>query len=315
MSTLFMFPGQGSQSPGMLSRLPDTPETAAVLAESAGVLGEDIFGLETAKALRSTVAVQLCLLIAGVAMARSLIARGVQPRMVCGMSIGAFAAAVVAGIIDYGDALRLVSLRARAMAQAFASGHGMTAIIGLDIARLDALVARENSDAHPVFVANINAERQMIVSGSDAGMQRVLTRAMAEGASRTERLDVAVPSHCPLLDPVAEAMRVAMRGLSVSRPRITYLSCSAARTMVDPERIRDDLASNVARQVNWPDTIRLAWELGARVAIEMPARDVLCRLSRETFQDDGIVVASDASTPDAVAALVRAQARRGWRVS
>ncbi|MDO4232114.1 MAG: malonate decarboxylase subunit epsilon [Lautropia sp.] len=310
MSTLFMFPGQGSQSPGMLSRLPDTQETAQTLAESTEVLGQEPQGLETPEALRSTVAVQLCLLIAGVAMARNLIARGVQPRMVTGMSIGAFPAAVVAGILDYRDALRLVSIRAQAMEQAFPSGHGMTAVIGLDIRRLDSLVHSVNAEELPVFIANINAERQLIVSGCDAGMERVTELAMQQGASRCERLDVAVPSHCPLLEPVAVTMRAAMRETPLSRPRIAYLSCSAARTLADPERIREDLASNVARQVNWPDTIRLAWELGTRLAVEMPARDVLCRLSQESFQDGGIVIASEGRSPDSIATLADAQARR-----
>ena len=128
MTVLFTFPGQGAQKPGMLHTLPDHPETARTLAEATAALGRDVLALDDAAALRSTVAVQLVLLVAGVAFARVLAAEGAAPGMVAGLSIGAWPAAVVAGVLDFADAVRLVELRARLMEDAYPSGYGMTAI-------------------------------------------------------------------------------------------------------------------------------------------------------------------------------------------
>lgn len=218
MSVLFTFPGQGSQSPGMLSRLPADAEVERTFAQARAVLGRDPGELDTEASLRSTVAVQLALLIAGVAMARLLIARGAGPDMVAGMSVGAYPAAVVAGVLDYEDALRLVALRGRLMEEAFPAGYGMTAVIGLEPSQLERIVARIHSPSQPVFIANLNAERQIIVAGADAAMEAVADAALEQGATRCERLAVGVPSHCELLAPVAHAMKNAFTGVAAKRP-------------------------------------------------------------------------------------------------
>lgn len=303
MSVLFTFPGQGSQVPGMLRSLPDHPAVARTLAEARGALGHDPRELDSAEALASTVAVQLSLLVAGVATARVLIARGAAPDMVAGMSVGAFPAAVVAGALDFRDAVRLVALRGRLMESAFPEGYGMTAVVGLDRYQLDALVARVHAAATPVFVANHNAERQIVIAGAHAAMRAVAALALAQGATRCEPLAVGVPSHCALLAPAAAAMKTALSALVLQRPRLTYLSSSAARALADPARIADDLADNMARQVNWPDTVRLAWERGARLALEMPSGNVLTGLTQPAFAD-GLAVCCENNRIETVAALV-----------
>ena len=135
MSNLFAFPGQGAQKPGMLQRLPQEPEVLECLAQAGAVLGEDARLLDSAEALQSTRAVQLCLLIAGVAGARLLMRDGQRPDYVAGLSIGAYAAAVVAGALDY-DAVRLVALRGELM-RAYPHGYGMTAILGLSLGTVE----------------------------------------------------------------------------------------------------------------------------------------------------------------------------------
>ena len=135
MSSLFAFPGQGAQKPGMLHRLPDEPQIAAALAEAGEVLGEDALALDSAEALQSTRAVQLCLLIAGVAGARLLMRDGLRPDYVAGLSIGAYPAAVTAGALAFADAVRLVALRGELMQRAYPQGYGMTALSGLDPVR------------------------------------------------------------------------------------------------------------------------------------------------------------------------------------
>jgi malonate decarboxylase epsilon subunit len=303
MSRLFTFPGQGAQRPGMLHTLPDDAAVGATLAQAAAVLGHDPLQLDTAGALASTRAVQLCLLIAGVAMARSLAARGASPDMVAGFSIGEYPAAVTAGVLDFADAVRLVARRGELMEQAYPSGYGMAAIIGLDRAQLAPLVDRVHGVATPVYIANLNAQRQIAIAGSEHALQQVMALALEHGASKAERLAVSVPSHCPLFDDAALRMRAAFDPVALRRPTIAYLSSSAARTLFDPARIRDTLAANMARSVHWADTVRLAWERGARLAVEMPPGSVLTRLTAPQFAD-GVAVACDGNRADTVLALM-----------
>ncbi|MDO8071007.1 malonate decarboxylase subunit epsilon [Janthinobacterium sp. SUN176] len=304
MSVLFTFSGQGAQYPGMLHALPDDAAVAAALAEAAEVLGQDSLALDTAEALASTRAVQLCLLIAGVAMARSLAARGALPDMVAGFSIGEYAAAVVAGALDYADAVRLVARRGELMERAYPAGYGMAAIIGLDLAQLESLLAQVHGAANPVYVANLNAPRQIAIAGSEPALQAVMALALAQGASKAKRLAISVPSHCPLLEGAAIDMAAVFEGVTVRRPSLVYLSSSAARALFDPARIRDSLAANMARRVQWTSTVRLAWERGARLALEMPPGSVLTRLTAPDFTD-GVAVCCEGNRGDSVLALVR----------
>ena len=164
MSSLLVFPGQGAQQPGMLQRLPQSPQTRACLQEASDVLGQDVLTLDSPQALASTRAVQLCLLIAGVAAARTLLQPDTRVNYVAGLSIGAYPAAVVAGALEFADALRLVSLRGELMQQAYPQGYGMTALIGLELAAVEGLLAQVHSSQRPVYLANINADNQVAVS-------------------------------------------------------------------------------------------------------------------------------------------------------
>lgn len=301
MSILFMFPGQGAQYPGMLKKLPAHPEVASTLAETAAVLGSDPLLLDTEQALASTCAVQLCLLIAGVAMARLLIASGVAPDMVAGLSIGAYPAAVICGALDYADAVALVRRRGTLMESAYPRGYGMAAIGGLDRYQIAPLIARVHMASMPVYLANLNADRQMVIAGSDDAMQAVMQLALANGATQARRLAVDVPSHCELFDAAADDMRHAFEKIAMRRPQLSYLSATAARQLFDPLRIADDLAGNMARQVHWADTTRLAWERGVRLALEMPPGSVLTRLAAPVLIDGRSVSCDDARIEDLLA--------------
>jgi malonate decarboxylase epsilon subunit len=290
MSVLFTFPGQGAQRPGMLHGLSDDPETIRTLREAGAILGADPLTLDTADALASSYAVQLCLLISGVATARVLIANDARPHMVAGLSIGAYPAAVIAGSLDYGDALRLVAKRGRLMDQAYPSGYGMAAIIGLDRPQIETLLARIHSHASPVYLANLNAERQMIVAGAAEALCAVMKFAIDQGASKAELLAVSVPSHCPLLDAAARDMAVAFSAVTIRAPSLTYLS------------------SNTARQVFWHDTARQAWERGARLAVEMPSGAVLTGLTGPVFADGLVVCCENNDVASLVAMISRERA-------
>lgn len=271
MKILFTFPGQGTQHAGMLQNLPGTE-----LALAREVLGAEANTLDTPDALQHTRAVQLALLIAGVAWARELERRGVAPDIVSGLSIGAYPAAVIAGALEFTDALTLVALRGDLMEQAYPHGYGLTAIMGLTLPQVESLVAGSGT-----FIANLNAETQIVIAGSDEAMADVAKRALDKGASKAHRLAVSVPSHCALLAEPAQRLVEAFRHVTLSRPRCAYLSGSTGRVLWQPERIADDLAMNMARTVCWQDAAISANEREARLAIEMPPGGVLTCLTRQ----------------------------------
>jgi malonate decarboxylase epsilon subunit len=281
MSIAFLFPGQGSQFPGMLHQLLDHPEVERTLDEISSVLGADVRGLDSEQALKSSVSVQLALLASGVATARALIEMGAQPTVVCGLSVGAFAAAVVADVLSLEDAVGLVKLRAEKMIELYPTGYGLSAIIGLSEAQVVNIIRAVTTDQ--VFLANINAPVQIVIAGSEAGMERVLDQARRQGARKAERLDVSVPSHCPLLQPVADLLQHRFFALRLRRPKMTYVGNVNARAMRTPELIASDLANNIAHGVRWHDATTIARELGCNLFLEMPPGHVLTDLAEENL--------------------------------
>jgi malonate decarboxylase epsilon subunit len=301
VSSLLVFPGQGAQQPGMLHRLPrDT------VSEASDVLGEDVLLLDTAQALTSTRAVQLCLLVAGVAASRQL---GVPTDFVAGLSIGAYPAAVVAGALGFSDALHLVSLRGELMQQAYPQGYGMTAIIGLELATVEGLLAQVHSVDTPVYLANINADNQVVIAGSDYALNAVAGLAKGCGAGLAKRLAVSVPSHCPLLDAPAKTLAEAFANVPLKTPALGYLSGSRARPVTNIEALRDDLAFNMCRVVDWRGTVQSAYERGVRLQIELPPGAVLTGLARRVFEQ-GTVIAFDGVRLDTLQALLREEGHR-----
>lgn len=271
MKIVFTFPGQGTQHVGMLQNLPGDE-----LAQAREVLGAETDTLDSPAALEHTRAVQLSLLIAGVAWARELERRGVAPDIVSGLSIGAYPAAVVAGALDFADALRLVALRGDLMEQAYPHGYGLTAIMGLTLPQVETLL-----DGTGTYIANLNAETQIVIAGTDEGMAQVAERALAKGASKARRLAVSVPSHCELLHEPALKLAEAFSRVTLSRPRCAWLSGSTGRVLWQPEKIADDLAMNMARTVRWQEAMISASERDGRLAIEMPPGGVLTCLTRQ----------------------------------
>ncbi|MEN3754192.1 malonate decarboxylase subunit epsilon [Mangrovibacter yixingensis] len=290
MKVMFTFPGQGTQYPGMLADCPQGAATDNIFAQTRSILGSEFDNLDTPAALKHTRAVQLCLLIAGVATARTLADAGVRPDLVCGLSIGAYPAAVVAGALAYEDAVRLVALRGTLMEEAWPSGYGLTAIMGLSLGQVEKLV-----DNQTTWVANINAETQIVIAGSTQAMAHVAQQAMAQGASRAKQLDVSVPSHCPLLDKPAEKLAQAMESVTVSRPQCTWISGSTARAVWQGPAIANDLAFNMARTVNWRDAMVAAMERDARLFIEMQPGSTLTGLTRQAVSQGECV--AFATTP------------------
>ena len=293
MTIAFLFPGQGAQSEGLIHHLPQHAEATRTMEEASDVLGVAVAGLDNAEALHSTAAVQPALLIAGVATARALIAEHVYPAAVAGMSIGAFGAAVTCGTLSFADALRLVRLRGELMQEAFPGGYGLAAIEGLDEVRVEGITERIRTTGLPVYISNINAPRQIVVAGSDAALDAATAQVRQQGARRAERLAVSVPSHCPLLQPVADRLEQLMARLALRPSSIPYVSNRGARPLYDAEAIRRDLATGVAHPVRWYDTLEVMRELGANLFIEMAPGHVSTHLVAELFPDVRAVSIAD----------------------
>jgi malonate decarboxylase epsilon subunit len=308
MTVAFLFPGQGAQSVGLLHQLPQHVEVTRTIAEGCATLGLDLAAFDTAQALHSTVAVQLELLVAGVATARALAAEGAVPSAIAGMSVGAFGAAVTCGTLAFADALRLVRLRAELMQAAFPSGYGLAPILGLDEVAVQRLVEQVRTPARPVYISNINAPRQIVVAGSDAALSTLSTLALQHGARRVERLAVSVPSHGPLLQPVADRLVREMASLPLRPPAMPYVSNRSGRPLYDADLIREDLGTNVAHPVRWYDALEVLRELGSTLFLEMAPGHVSTQLVAQLLS--GVQAVSIAERGLRYAAVVAAREYR-----
>lgn len=304
MSVAFLFPGQGAQYPGMIHALTQNAAASATIARAADCLGYDVLALDSADALNSTVAVQLATFIASVAACDALRKLGATPDAAAGLSIGAFGAAVACGAIAFETALKMVELRATLMEQERPQGYGLSAIVGLSQRQVKALVESHSTSAAPVYLANLNAPLEVVIAGTNAGMDRVLTRALALGARRAERLPISVPSHCPLMEGVAAKMVSAMADLFMSAPRIPYIGNRSGRPLLDREAVREDLATNVAHPVRWHEATTVLFEQGARLFVEMPPGYKLTALATEAFPE-ARAVAVESNSIEFGAQLVR----------
>lgn len=284
MSVAFLYPGQGSQHPGMLHALPEGSATTRTLDEAAAHV-ENLDALDTAESLQSTTGTQLALLIAGVAAARALTDdHDLTPGFVAGHSVGAYAAAVTAGVLTLGEALDAVRLRGELMRQACADGTwGMAAVVGLRLPAARALTDHVATDDDPLWIANINADQQVVLAGTVTALQRAEKAASASGARRFERLTVTVASHCPLQEPTARRLTDHLAGIPRRAQKVPYLTNTRGRRILDnADTVLDDLAQAVAHPVQWRDATTLIAELGATCAIEMPPGHVLTHLMANT---------------------------------
>jgi malonate decarboxylase epsilon subunit len=291
MSIALLFPGQGSQRPGMLQHLPSTPTAAKAWFQARRTL-RSLTGvpatLDTREALESTTNAQLALLIAGVVSARALVDdEGLQVDFVAGHSIGAFAAAVVAGVLSLSDALRVVQVRGDEMQRACRDRDwGMAALGGLPLSSVRSLLNNVATNDDPLWLANINSADQIVISGTRAALDTLHQRAAAAGAREMNILDVSVASHCPLQADTARAVADALRRVAHGNQRRAYLTNTTGRRLLNaPEKVIDDLAQAVRQPVQWHDATRLMAELGVTIAIETPPGHVLTGIAARAIPD------------------------------
>ncbi|HTR07158.1 MAG TPA: malonate decarboxylase subunit epsilon [Paraburkholderia sp.] len=306
MTLALLFPGQGAQSPGFLHQLPQHDAVRATLDEASAALGLDVLSLDGAEALRSTVAVQIGLTVAGVAMARALAHEGLVPQFSAGLSVGAYAAAVSCEALAFGDALRMVRKRAELMERAWPSGYGLTAVAGLSETQVETLAktcAREPGER--VYVANVNAPRQIVVAGADAALEAFGARALVAGAHKVQRLAVSVPSHCELLADAAETLTTWARDIPFQTPRGVYVDNRGGRPLYSADAIRADLATNMRYTVRWYDALTVMIESGASVLVEAPPGQVLTDIARGQYPEVAALAASNLPLERLVAIIRR----------
>jgi malonate decarboxylase epsilon subunit len=301
----YLFPGQGAQTEGFLHVLADHPAARATLDEASDVLGLDVLTLDTAEALHSTVAVQIGIVVAGVALTRALATEQLMPEISAGLSVGAYPAAVSCGALTFADALRMVRKRAELMQAAYPSGYGLAAIAGLTEHQVETLAASSTHAGRPdVFVGNVNAPRQIVVAGATAALDLFVERALAAGARKATRLAVSVPSHCELLAGAADELAAWSRDLPFHAPSSIYVGNRGGRPLHTADAIRDDLVTNMRHTVRWFDALTVMVEMGANVLLEASPGQVLTDITREQFPDT-VALAASTLTFDRLAATLK----------
>lgn len=290
MTLACIFPGQGSQSVGMLSDLAATTGIVTeTFAEASTALGYDLWALTQngpADRLNQTEVTQPAMLAAGVAVWRAWEQRGgARPKWLAGHSLGEYTALVCAGAMTLGDAAGLVEERGRFMQEAVPEGQGaMAAILGLDDQQVIDVCAQA-AQGDIVAAVNFNAPGQVVIAGSAAAVERASDLARAAGAKRALRLPVSVPSHCALMQPAAERLMERLRSVKVAAPAIPVLHNVDVSSQSDPDAIRDRLARQLYSPVRWVETIQAMAAQGVDSLIECGPGKVLAGLGRRIDKD------------------------------
>jgi [acyl-carrier-protein] S-malonyltransferase len=285
MSFAFVFPGQGSQSVGMLGALAAADASVrATFDEASAVLDFDLWKLVSEgpeAALNATERTQPAMLAAGVATWRLWRARGgALPAVVCGHSLGEFTALVCAEAMPFRATVDLVRFRGQVMQEAVPAGSGaMAAIIGLDDEAIEA-ACREAARGAIVEAANFNSPGQVVIAGEKAAVQRAIEAARARGAKRAVALPVSVPSHTSLMRGAAERLKARLRSLEVCAPRIRFVSAVDAGVHEQPDEIRELLVRQLSNPVRWSDTLRAVSAGAIAQVIECGPGRVLTGLNR-----------------------------------
>ena len=303
MSFAFVFPGQGSQSVGMMAAYGDSPVVRATFDEASAALGEDLWTMVAegpAERLSQTVNTQPIMLTAGVAVWRLWeTLGGKMPAVVAGHSLGEYSALVAAGSLKLADAVPLVRLRAAAMQEAVPVGTGaMAAILGLDDEGIVAACA-EAAQGEVVEPVNFNAPGQTVIAGHKGAVERACEACKARGAKRAVLLPVSAPFHSSLLKPAADRLAVALADITLNTPLIPVVNNVDVAIETDPAKIKDALVRQAAKPVRWVETIQKIAGMGVATAAECGPGKVLAGLTKRCA--DGItgVALADAESVNA----------------
>ena len=284
MKFSFVFPGQGSQSVGMLLPFAESKAVRDVVTEASDTLRQDLWKLMAegpAEELNSTINTQPVMLAAGYAIYCAWReAGGAEPALVAGHSLGEYSALVVSGALKFRDALPLVRLRAQAMQEAVPAGAGaMAAILGLDDDAVRAACS-EAAQGEVVEPVNFNAPNQVVIAGHKSAVERGAAAAKAKGAKRAVMLPVSAPFHSSLLKPAADKLAAHLEKIGLGAPRIPVVNNVDVAQESDPERIKGALARQACNPVRWVEVVRAMGRAGVTHVVECGPGKVLAGLTR-----------------------------------
>ncbi|HSH54807.1 MAG TPA: ACP S-malonyltransferase [Methylotenera sp.] len=279
----FLFPGQGSQSVGMMTGFGESKIIRDTFTEASDILGVDFWAMATEpnESINETTNTQPIMLIAGVATWRAWQATSNKlPSILAGHSLGEYTALVASGAISYADALPLVRYRAEVMQSAVPAGVGaMAAILGLedDVVRAVCAEAAQNEVLEAV---NLNSPGQVVIAGNKAAVERGMELAKAKGAKRALPLPVSVPSHCALMKPAAEKLAEYLKSVTVNTPQIPVIHNADVAAYNDGEKIKDALVRQLYSPVRWVETVQAIHAQGIMQAAECGPGKVLAGLTK-----------------------------------
>lgn len=303
MAFAFVFPGQGSQSVGMMAAYGDTTVVRATFDEASAALGDDLWQMVAegpAEVLAQTVNTQPVMLAAGVAIWRLWLENGGRkPAVLAGHSLGEYSALVAAGVIDFNDAVPLVRLRASAMQEAVPLGTGaMAAILGLgdEGVRAACVEAAAGQVVEPV---NFNAEGQTVIAGHKEAVERAMLACKERGAKSAKALPVSAPFHSSLIRPAADKLAARLAELSFNAPQIPVINNVDLAVESDPLRIKEALVRQAYNPVRWVETIRKMAAQGIVTVAECGPGKVLARLTKRCADGVNGIALADAAAIEA----------------
>jgi [acyl-carrier-protein] S-malonyltransferase len=305
----FVYPGQGSQSVGMMQSFANLAGVRETFAEASERLGQDLWKLVSegpAEELSLTVNTQPVMLAADIAVYRAWIAaNGMKPELSAGHSLGEYPALVAAGALGFADAVELVRFRAQVMQEAVPEGEGaIAAILGLDDDLVKAACTEASSGGEVVEPANFNSPAQVVIAGNKAAVERGMEIAKAKGAKRAVLLPMSVPSHCSLMQPAAKRMRERLVSVDIKAPAIPVLHNADVKSASSGDAIKDALVRQLCQPVRWVETVRAFVAAGATHVVECGPGKVLAGLNKRIAPQAKILSLSDeAAFKDALAAL------------
>lgn len=310
MAFAFVFPGQGSQSVGMLADVAASyPVVRETFANASDILGLDLWKLVQEgpeDALNRTQNTQPAMLAAGVALWRVWDDEGgAKPTYMAGHSLGEYTALTCAGSLRFEDAVAVVAERGRLMQEAVPEGQGaMAAILGLNDEQVRA-VCEQAAQSEVVAAVNFNSPGQVVIAGQRAAVERAVALAGEKGAKRAVTLPVSVPSHCSLMEPAAERLAERLNEIEFTTPKIPVIQNVDAGVADDPAAIREKLCQQLYRPVLWVDGVRYMIDEGVGTFIECGPGKVLAGLCKRVSREAVALPFFDAATLEK--ALARAE--------
>lgn len=301
-----VFPGQGSQTVGMLAELAgDYPIVQETFKQASEVLGYDLWQLVQegpAEELNKTWQTQPALLTASVAVYRVWQQKypALKPEVMAGHSLGEYSALVCAGVLDFQDAVKLVELRGKLMQQAVPEGTGaMYAIIGLDN---DAIInaCKQAEQGEVVSAVNFNSPGQVVIAGAKAAVERAAALCKEAGAKRALPLAVSVPSHCALMKPAADQLSVSLESITLKEAGVSVLNNVDVKSEIEADAIRNALVRQLYSPVRWTETVEKMAQNGVEVLVEIGPGKVLNGLTKRIVDSLQAVSVNDVKSLDSV---------------